>query len=368
MKVQLLNDSSAGLNWGGIATTAGLKRTFAARWPEGELGSVPKAPLPFRKIKCLRRFAEGRLAGYLQQPGGARERLAPLLARLNFRLPPGPLPDRLFLNGEGAIRDRSGHVARLLGIARLYQLSGTWVGAVNHSIELGDGSRLVPLVRNVYRQLDHVTVREPISYRGLQRIGVENARLVPDAAFAHPPLAEDEIETHLRRMGLPEAFVCISGSSALCGRSMAEAEALLQAVKEVTELPIVMLSSTKTDIALGETLRARHRDLRMIAPPEGYEAAMAAIARAKFLAGGRFHPAIFAARNGTPILVLPGNTHKMSGLVEMLGYPLPAVSWRDPGAMVAGLKVLLTRGDDLGQMLRERSSALAEQVRQVTGD
>ena len=40
---------------------------------------------------------------------------------------------------------------------------------------------------------------------------------------------------------------------------------------------------------------------------------------AQILVGGRFHPTILAALVGTPFVAVPSNTHKMAGLMEMLG-------------------------------------------------
>lgn len=367
MKVQLLNDSSAGLNWGGKATTAGLKQTFRARWPKAEMSSVAKPPLPFRKLKCLRRFAEQELARVLKSPDTSPRQLERALKRLKFQLPDGSVPDRVFLNGEGAIRAKSGHVTRLLGILRLFQEHGAWVAAVNHSIELRGEPALIDLVRAVYARLDHVTVREPISLREIQAVGIEQAVLVPDAAFSHGPLTDSQIESHLKRMDLPNEFVCLTGSSALSAGNVSAAATLVDSVRSVTRLPIVMLNSTKTDIALGQAMKRRYPNFHTVAPPEPFQAAMAAIARAKFLAGGRFHPAIFAAVHGTPIVVLPGNTHKMAGLVELLEYPIPPVDWCDGTNLISRLRETAAQSRELSAQLRERSARLAVAVRNVAG-
>ena len=108
---------------------------------------------------------------------------------------------------------------------------------------------------------------------------------------------------------------------------------LLARIREHYRLPIVFLANAKTDIALAEALKVHH-NLIVIKPPVKYEQAMAIIAKAHLIIGGRQHPNIFATMHHVPFIPFRGNTHKMQGVVELLGYPLEVLPWKKDKAAI----------------------------------
>ena len=69
--------------------------------------------------------------------------------------------------------------------------------------------------------------------------------------------------------------------------------------------------------------------LRFLAFRKKHDRAMAVIAKAYVVIGGRQHPNIFAAMQTVPFIPLKGNTHKMEGVVELLKYPMDVLDWND---------------------------------------
>ncbi|MEI7900448.1 MAG: polysaccharide pyruvyl transferase family protein [bacterium] len=196
---------------------------------------------------------------------------------------------------------------------------------MNQTVDLGQNLLARQVVSKVYQTVDYVAAREPVSVRELASLGIR-AQLVPDAAYALPRLTPAHIDRHTAGLGLPTRFIGVTGSSALEKTSTSMMGFLLTLIREHYQMPIVFLANAKTDIALAEALKARH-DLVIIQPPVKYEQAMAVIAKAHLMIGGRQHPNIFAAMHHVPFIPFRGNTHKMQGVVELLGYPLEVLPW-----------------------------------------
>ena len=362
MRVTLLNDTSHNTNWGCAGTMTGLKTTLAGLCDEGSIESIDLRPLPFRKAKYLRILAQRRLVNCLLDRDCSVDRLSSALKSLNYKFSGNRLPDRLYLNGEGGIHSRSGHLARFLGIADLYKKLGVEVYAVNQSVDLKAGSNQAELVRSVYNRFDYISVREPCSLRLLEQIGVEHAELVPDAAFSLPPVKGDEVPTKTAGFQMPERYICLTGASDLNARSSRKILPVFNSIREGTGLPVIMLASTKTDKALARSLKKRNPDMMVITDAVDYITVMAVIARSEMLVGGRFHLAIFAALHGTPVVPFEGNTHKIKGLVELLSYPISSIDWKEKELYPAQIKNVYENREELGELLRLRSHDLAKQV------
>lgn|GEM_PF-831569 len=369
MNIWLVNDTSHNHNWGCVATSTGLRRSLLERWPQASIHSLRRSPLPFRFIKQMRRLRERRIISCIRDTSGDLHKLSRALEKLNCTLPIEPLPDRLYLNGEGMMHRNSGHLIVLLGLLALIKRRGGWCAAVNQTIDITGRPDLESLVSSVFKSLDHVTVRDPISLRSLHDLGVHQATLVPDAAFVTPMLDDTETRERMSQLNLPPRYIALTGSSSLHRGSIPAMHRMMQAIRKVIDLPLVLLSSTKTDTALGTALKRKDPTLRMIeAPAADYRDAIAAIANAHLLVGGRFHPMIFAALAGTPIVAFEGNTWKLHGLCEMLNYDVPVLNWNSESAVIEGVIAQVHRQrDDLGQKLREHAVQLRGQVSQLTG-
>jgi polysaccharide pyruvyl transferase WcaK-like protein len=54
---------------------------------------------------------------------------------------------------------------------------------VNQTVDLGGKEKLESVVAKVYNMLDFISVREPLSYAYVKKIGITHAVLVPDCSI-----------------------------------------------------------------------------------------------------------------------------------------------------------------------------------------
>ena len=282
--------------------------------------------LPFRKLKLFRKYYEYRIVKAVLEDDHSG--LVHALKKMN-------IPEDIFkdythicFNGEGAVHYRSGHIRLFMGLLYLAKLQGKTVASVNQTVDLDRDRTLEQLLSKVYNRLDFVSVREPLSYAYLQEIGVKEVQLIPDAVYGLPKMHTEEIESRVAAYDLPEHYIAFTGSSALKRNktSLEQVRHILSMIQGTVQLPIVFMANAKTDIWLAHQLKDAF-DLMIIEPPVKYIDAMAMIAQADILIGGRQHPNIFAYIYETPYVPFEGNTFKNEGVALLQNYPLKPLPW-----------------------------------------
>jgi len=325
MKVAYFVDNSDAVNWGGQVTSAGMRYLVETTYPQAQFCPLKFGSLPFRNATFLRSLLDAAVFWAI-----ARRHHKLLIWLLDWY---GVNPalykqhDVVCFNGEGIIHEKSGHFFRSLGSLYAFKASGARVYALNQTIDLNPAGKRASLLKLVYSQLDRVAVREPASLRQINALGI-TSDLVGDAAYALPRLTREQLAQRAARFRLPQNFIAVTASSSLKRdrRSVAIMDRLVTLLLTLGH-PLVFLANTKTDLYLARQLAARD-DIRIIGYEDaGYQDAIAIISQAVLLVGGRQHPNIFAAEYGVPFVGLAGNTHKMSGVSELLNYPIPVFSW-----------------------------------------
>ena len=66
---------------------------------------------------------------------------------------------------------------------------------------------------------------------------------------------------------------------------------------------------------------------------------------ASFVIGGRYHAAISALSQGTPVVLLPAQTFKSAGIGPMLGLDLPVFDVRDATGILEYISQMLSQRD-----------------------
>jgi len=232
-------------------------------------------------------------------------------------------------NGEGAIHQKSGHIPRLMGLLYLAKTKGLTIAAINQTVDFPNPQTLAAkTVRHIYSSVDFLSVREPISLEKVHTMGLEKAILIPDAAYGLPKLTQEEIELTCKKIGIDKPYVCFAGSSKLKRdqKSIGKVRRILKWLSQSTKLPIIFLANAKTDIWIANSLKDEFK-YTILQPPAIYTDAIAIIAQASFLVGGRQHPNIFAYEYKTPYLALEGNTHKNRGVAKLQNYPIEPLPW-----------------------------------------
>lgn len=112
MKIAYYVDSSNVVNWGGQATSAGIRHLVMTSYPDATFTPLRFGEIPFRHATFLRRIPEYLM--YRHVVRGDVEKLKSLLHWYGMDRAMYDRYDVVCFNGEGAIHDRSGHYFRLL--------------------------------------------------------------------------------------------------------------------------------------------------------------------------------------------------------------------------------------------------------------
>jgi len=328
MRIAYFVNSFKSINWGGQATSKGIKTLVEKTYPNAEFVPLDLPPFPLNKIRIFRIWWEKKLIKAILNDD--RNAVVKYLKKLNIDNSFFKGFDTVCFNGEGAIHANSGHLVRLMGILYEFKKRGAFVSALNQTVDIGNNEMLKKLIKKVYSMVDYLAVREPVSQRELQALGL-NPELVGDAAYALGKFSDDQINSLIPDLNLPTKFIAVTGSSYLKKnkKSIGMMDKLLEEIQTFyKDVPIYFLANTKTDIYLAKILKKKYH-FEIFASPEKHDRAMAIIAKAYIVIGGRQHPNIFAAMQGTPFIPLKGNTHKMEGVVELLHYPISVLDWND---------------------------------------
>lgn len=325
MKIAYYVDSSSAVNWGGQATSAGIRHLVEKTYPDAEFVPVRFRRLPFRNMTFLRRFLDLAVCWAVE-----RDDLSLLIGILHAYGVDRDLYDRfdvVCFNGEGAIHDKSGHVFRLVGSLYAFKRKGVRVYAVNQTVDVKPDGLAAKLLKLVFPVLDRVAVREPRSLSLMKSLGL-SAELIGDAAYALPLMTPTEIQERFRRFLIDKPFIAVTASSFLRrdSASVARMDRLLKTLTGL-KLSLVFLANTKTDLYISKQLQQKYGLKIVDYEMADYLDAIAIIAMADLVVGGRQHPNIFAAKYGVPFVGLDGNTHKMRGVAELLNYPIPVFQW-----------------------------------------
>ena len=308
-------------NWGGQATSNGIKHLIYHAYPGAKFIPIDLPDLPFKKVKILRKYYENKLVKAI---------LLDDLQNVLFYLKKMNISESLFdqfshicFNGEGTVHYKSGHIRLFMGLLYMAKKQGKHVAAVNQTIDLNHDKILDKLLNKVYNDLDFVSVREPLSYEYAKAINIQKVQLIPDAVYGLPKMNKNKIFSIVKKYYLPEKYITVTGSSALKRNksSLIKMKKIIQYCHDYFNLPIVFMANAKTDIWLAHKLKNQF-DLMIIEPPVKYQDAMAIIASSEMLVGGRQHPNIFAYIYEVPYLPYEGNTFKNKGVAMLQHYPI----------------------------------------------
>jgi polysaccharide pyruvyl transferase WcaK-like protein len=339
MKIAYFVNSTNSINWGGQATSNGIAYLIKRQYPNANF--VPMDFPKLSKIGIMRQTRDYFLMQAILK--NDINKVKKILAKGG--IPPDVFKDftHICFNGEGAIHQKSGHIARLMGLLFLAKHQGLPVAAINQTIDFSNPNSLkAKTLCHVYKSVDFLSVREPVSLEEAYKMGLKKATLIPDAAYGLPKLSKEEIASKCKLLGFKPPYICFAGSSKLKrnGRSIKSVRKVLTWISSEIKLPIVFLANAKTDIWIAKKLQNEF-NYTILQPPAIYSDAMAVISQANLLIGGRQHPNIFAYDYKVPYLPFEGNTHKNLGVSKLQNYPIEPLSWDcDKETFINALKLL----------------------------
>ncbi len=373
MKVFFAPDTSDHPNWGcrvmGAWFPRALARTGAtvvgrtgSRWFMQRFADFPELDT-FADIRCVAdAVRDGRL-------------LPQLAARLQEC-------DLVYLNGENFVRPGTRKGRRLLLFAYLARaVFGKPCILANHSVDLSEPA-LEVIVREVYPLLDAVHFREQRSVdQAASFVSPGRWRLVPDVAWAMPATPMAAWGPKAFQPGYfcaatgpafdprkPYVTVCASSVFGL-GRykHVDAAPAFVDLCRRLNQevAPVLLAAPDEPDLRIMRRVQAE-LGLPLLDLHMPVRRAIDAVGNAAVHIGGRWHPGIFAASGGTPLVAFGANTHKMHSLVESLALPGPVFDATDLAphidAVVALARSHVESGSVLRNRIRERARELGTQV------
>ncbi len=355
-------------NWyRNVLTGMGTPPTWSvgSRWFYQQDGEVP-APATFAELlACAESVRKGQ----------ALAKVAEVLAGC----------DLLFMNGENFIRPHVLKGRRLLMLAYLAKtVFAKPVVLTNLTLDLSEPA-LAEQVAQVLPLLDEVHLRDDVS-------AASYAALVPhshflrcvDVGWTAMPAALDAWAPLARRDGQFSAwpdrstgfdatrpYLTISASSMFAqpgaGDPGAAFVALCQRLaREVA--PVVLVAPCEVDARIMRKVQAV-TGFPLLGLNLPVQQGIDVLGHARVHVGGRWHPGIFAATGGTPLVAFGANTHKMHSLMAGLHPDEPVFDSARIGNQVDAIVARALAQLQAGEALRARVRAHAAVMRaQVAGN
>ncbi|HSD18293.1 MAG TPA: polysaccharide pyruvyl transferase family protein [Thermomonas sp.] len=340
-------------------------RRIGSRWFFREDAKVP-APATWPDLLAI---AQG-------VRDGRREGLAevlPLLAAC----------DLVFMNGENFIRPGTLKGRRLLMLAYLAKIVfGKPVVMANLSLDLSEPA-LAEIAARVLPLLDEVQIRDEVS-AGIYRTHVPQARLVEfaDVGWAAMPAPLEGWASMARRDGHFNAwpdhsaafdagrpYVTVSASSAFAGaaRGSDPADAFVALCRRLAEdvAQVVLVAPCEIDAAIMRKVQAA-TGFPLLGLNLPVRQGIDVLGNARVHVGGRWHPGIFAATGGTPLVAMDANTHKMATLMQQLHPDEPVFDAlglaNQVDAIVARARAQLDAGPGLRAQVSQRAAVMRARI------
>lgn len=303
-------------NWPGEAEIVAALRAGVRPEPQTPKTHAPAMPLLVRgAFRPLRFRLIGDHAGYHCGSAAVTDWLTGMLREKGVLVTDDSY-DVLVVNGEGTMHhDSKGQIRKMTALARAQEL-GRSTMLVNSVWQQNDGR-----FDEVLRRIDHIVLREVLSQKDLlERHGVP-AKVSPDVSY-HLKLAE------------PGQIVDCSGGLALTDFYSREFSQFVRLTGGRLIREATFLSMQELD----------------------WSSLVHSLKTASLLVTGRHHAVYAACRAGIPFVAVPGNTHKIEGLIASAGVDIPLC--RDPSE----LPWAIARAQDNPEPYRELFAWLRDQL------
>lgn len=357
--VLLINDTSSGTNWGSQATSKALRELIldtgsnilATRYKSTlrRYESNPNLNASHYLPEAILNFARAALMFDLPGMYGSTKQLKDALPRqwsqfeayadaaLDGEVLAPTLDyiseaDTVVINGEGLVYTSEDRCTRqLFFLAYIAKKSlDTECYVVNLTIDPHDHN-ILEIAENVLPIVDGVVFREPVSAQKYGDIcSTSSSGADPVFSIEHAHNRQELIEDYengkidVRPYGATdfdpsEPYVCVAGSSKFPTESSYNIKGYRQLCEGLKNMDVqtLLIVSARSDEKLLAPV-AEEIDANILGLNVSIEESIKIMASSSLYIGGRYHPMIFSAKGGVPIIPLSANTHKIEGLLELL--------------------------------------------------
>jgi len=323
-------------------------------------------------------------------PSTVRSRLERAIARRLHRLLPRRFPpvedpraaaaSRLLdwaqvvlLDGDGNIADTWPRVViqSLFDLALAKRL-GAAAYSVNQTVDLSNPV-LCRLLRYVYNSIDGVVVREPISRRRLEEMGVKPhlIEIGADCAILVDDFSEAKAKAVADRFEVPPGSIGLALRADMAPDLEMWAEAVTAIQERFHRKVVYFNSSEKTGLPLGWALREKV-GITVVEGLSDYSVLVPLLSRLSLVVSQCYHPLYFSILAQVPFVALRGNTFKAVGLLEHLEYPIPVFDNPSLEEVLDAIQTIMLDYDDFKTRLTAAKALLKEKaltnVEMVAGD
>lgn len=279
----------------------------------------------------------------------------------------------VLLDGNGNIADTWPRVVinALFDLALAKRL-GAAAYSVNQTVDLSNPV-LRRLVRYVYNSIDGVVVREPISRRRLEEMGVEPhlMKVGADCAILVDDFREAEVKAVAGRFEVPPGSIGLALRADMSPDLDMWAAAVTAIEERFNRKVVYFNSSEKTGLPLGWALREKV-GVTVVEGLSDYSVLVPLLSRLSLVVSQCYHPLYFAILAQVPFVALRGNTFKAAGLLEHLEYPIPVFDNPSVEEVLDAIQTIMLDYDDFQTRLIAAKALLKEKalinVEMVAGD
>jgi len=305
----LLNDTSAWYHWGCSCTSIAIHQQLRLKWEfiqsipiheTNALSPIPQTTEHFDDINFFQQFEKNNPC------------LIQKISNASY----------IYINGEDTLHNINQANLGLLYLAYIarYKLNKK-VSIINHSCYPNDGQLITDslefnIYQKVYRGLDHIAIREPIS---LDLMSTAGLKITP--SFDCLPLF---IQQHYQTEGAAKSNnnIIIAGSVNWGKETIQQIKQLIIQLHNAGYTPCLLVGASAfiagDDICLVNELSAVIGIECQLIYAHSEQQWLRTIDEAQLLISGRFHYTIAAAFLNTAFIVMESNTPKITGLLDML--------------------------------------------------
>lgn len=250
---------------------------------------------------------------------------------------------------------------------------------INHSVD-PQNLDIEFIVQNVYPKLDGVYIREKLTLKYLNEIGVTNARHVPNILWTHDFEKDPEVKPPecLKNFDFSKPYICLGDSSGLHN-------AYHEVSWDVTDTYLKLISRLKSqlgcEIIFVNGHNARFAPINsVIIQAElphvrmancSYHELYYVLKHAQLFISGRWHASIMALMGHTPVILWGGDCFKTNALHAEIGckgrfYDIQTIPRNIYQICDDAVKVLKTPHDDCWEKVEEMKKLALKNVDMLT--